>query len=427
MKLRPLGLALIVSSLLLVPPLAQAASPRQPHADIRIEWDGELNRAHGIRSGRGTVTDPYVISGWTVNNISIRDTTKAIRIVNNTINGTLTLNWIGRNVVVQGNEIGDLRVNENIARWGAPTSGSITRNKFGTVGQLRHFDGFFAYNLVGAPESGVLSSSYPATRAVNFDGFNGARFVSNTIYGYVDARLHGHHHSSQYGMGSHTHADGPHEMEMVDHTRRYHEVLISNNRIFTSHTYALAYLDTGHAGNDRTANSETNPYLNAPHVHFTRVHVMGNRLNGAGLLVDVFNALDERHRGAPSGLVELMDNQVALERDVTHPFKVVHGIEVRQARYLTLRIRMNTITGPAPLVDVAPISTATSQGSGVFLHALDRASVMIEGTRVTNRQFGVQALQLTKYVTWTIKGLVTSGVSQPVSYDGSVKNPPRQT
>jgi len=57
------------------------------------------------------------------------------------------------------------------------------RNTFTTVGQLRHFDGVFAFNTVGAPQSGALSSSYPATRAVNFDGFNGAAFVHNTIYG----------------------------------------------------------------------------------------------------------------------------------------------------------------------------------------------------------------------------------------------------
>jgi hypothetical protein len=427
MKLKSLGLALIVTSLVLVPPLARAASPRQPHADITIEWDGELNAAHGIRSGHGTVRDPYVISGWTLNNVSIRDTTKAIRIVNSSINGTLRLNWVGSAITVTGNDIGDLRVNENIPRWGDPTSGAITRNTFGQVGQLRHFDGVFSYNTVGAVESGLLSSSYPSTRAVNFDGFNGARFVSNTIYGYVDARLHGHHHSSAYGMGSHMHSDGPHDMGMVDHTRRFHEVFISNNRIFTSASYALAYLDTDHAGNDRTANSETNPYLNAPHVHYTRVHVTGNRLNGAGLLVDVFNAMDQRHRGSPNGLVELIGNQIALDRDLAHPFEVLQGIEVRQARYLTLRIKANTITGAAPLVDVAPINTATSQGAGVLLNGLDRASVLIESTRVSNRQFGVQAVQLTKYVTWTIKSLTTAGVSQRVSYDGSVKNPPKQS
>lgn len=420
----------------MLPAAARASEPhnsstpaRAPHRDISIEWNGELTRANGVRKGRGTVKDPYVISGWTVGNIRIKDTDKAIRIENTSITGQLTLDWVGANVTVHKNEIGDLRVNQNNARWGNPMAGMIMHNTIGTVGQLRHFDGMFSYNRVGSPQDEALKPAYPATRAVNFDGFNGARFAANTIYGYVDARLHGHHHSSGYGAtGSHLHGGGPMQDrdQGADHTKRYHEVLIQNNRIFTSHTYALSYLDTGHAGNDRTANSETNPYLNAPHTHFTRANLLGNQLTGAGILVDVFNAKDERHTGTPSGTMNIAGNTVTIERSLTKPFRVIQGIEIHQARYLTLNIKSNTVNGPAPLIALEQLSSAGSQGAGILLNGLDFATVTIEKATITNRQFGIQAIQLTQRVRWTIKGLTTSGVQQDVAYDSTVKNPPKR-
>ncbi|MFN2615484.1 MAG: hypothetical protein ABR552_11790 [Actinomycetota bacterium] len=406
---------------LLTPAFARAADPTRPtRQDITINWDGQFDRAHGIRSGRGTMMDPYVISGWTVNNINIRDTDKAIRIVNNTITGALTLNWIGHNLLVQGNDVGDLRVNENIARWGDNTAGTITRNTFASVGQLRHFDGTFSYNTVGTAQTNALGTTYPGTRGVNFDGFNGARFVNNTIYGFVDARLHGHHHSSGYGMPSHMH-DMPSRETAAMHFDRYHEVFIQGNTIYTSAPYALAYLDTDHAANDRTANSETNPYLNAPHVHHTRVHIFSNRLYGAGILIDVFNAADEHHAGTRQGLVDIAGNSVSLIRDPQHPLRVVEGIEVTQARDLILKIRSNVVDGPVPLTGIAQIDGALTNGDGILLDILDRATVSIEGDRVSDRQFGVRALQLTKSVRWSVRGLVVSGVSQAVSYDNTNK------
>lgn len=415
---------------MLAPWSAHADQTHVPRGDISIVYDGQFNRAHGVRSGNGTPSNPYVISGWTLGNISIQDTTKAFVIRDNVITGTLRLNWVGHDVMVMHNTVGDLRVNENNPRWGDPTSGHIMHNTFSSVSQIRHFDGMFSYNTVGAMNQTALGAAYPETRAVNFDGFHGARFDHNTIYGYVDARLHGHHHASAFGTTSHMHADGPHSMP-VDHTRRYHEVLIQANRIYTSHVYALSYLDTDHAANDRTANSETNPYLNAPHTHYTRVNLLSNRLFGAGILVDVFNARDDIHRGTPKGTLDIAYNTISLQRDTTNPMQVLHGINVQQARYLTLKIRSNTISGPAPLADVAPLrsllTSLTSRGTGVFLNTLDHATVLIDKARVYRRQFGVQATQLTRSVSWSITGLATADVVQPVSYDGSVANAPRRS
>lgn len=220
---------------------------------------------------------------------------------------------------------------------------------------------------------------------------------------------------------------GPHDAHQVDHTRRYHETVIAKNKIYSSAAYALAYVDTNHAANDRTANSETNPYLNAPHVHYTRASVLANQLYGAGILVDVFNARDERHKALKAGSLTINSNRVTLEQDLARPFRVVHGIEVRQARALTLRIASNTITGPAPILAVVPVLgslTRLDSGAGVLLNAIDAATITIANTRISNRRFGVQAVQMSKTVRWTITGLVTTGVDQPVAYDSSVKNAP---
>jgi hypothetical protein len=64
------------------------------------------------------------------------------------------------------------------------------------------------------------------------------------------------------------------------------------------------------------------------------------------------------------------------------------------------------------------------QGTGINLADIDAASVWIGRDRVTNLQSGVQASQMTKTVTWTVEKLSTSGVSQQVAYDSSVKNRP---
>ena len=398
-----------------IAPFSARAAEREQRGDITITWAGELDRAHGIRSGSGTHHDPYVISGWEVGNISIRDTEAAILITDNTITGTLRLNWVGPMIEVQGNDIGDLRVNENIARWGDNTGGAIVHNTFRQVGQLRHFDGRFAFNTVGAPDG----STSPDTRAVNFDGFNGARFEHNTIFGYVDARLHGHHHASSFRKQSHAHAAGE---QAADHARRFHRVTIRNNEIFSSHDYALAYLDTNHAANDRTADSETNPYLNAPHVHFTRADLVRNVLSGAGLLVNVFNARDERHDGDPRGRLRIVGNRVTLDQDLLHPFRERNGIELRQARNVHVRIAGNRVQGPAPLAEIA--RPLLSEGAGIALTGLDRASVLVADNSVTDRQYGVQASSLTGSVRWAVVRLATSGVEEPVAYDESVQNRP---
>lgn len=413
------------------------AGPRQRHHDIWITKDAEFDPAHGVRSGSGTASDPYVISGWDVGTLYIKDTSAYVRIVDNTIR-RLTLDWIGPGAVVQNNDVGDLRVNQNVRRTGDPTSGVISHNTFGVVGQLRHFDGAFEHNTVGDPESFFSDRPFFEQRAVNFDGFNGARFRNNTIYGgYVEARLHGHHHSSSFTDDSHYHGvekeeahreHTGHDMSETDHSQRYHRVYISNNKIYNHGYYGLLYTDTAHAANDRTAASEQNPALNKPHVHYTRVFLTNNELVGSGITVNVFNAQDkEKHVGTATGLVKIAGNSVTLERRDTDVFHRLVGIDVHRAQDVRVLISDNTITGIAPKEDsIEPVQSWVQRPStGIFLNDIDKANIYISNNVLKQHEMGIQASRFTKSVYWFISGLRTEDVQHDVYWNGNdVPNAP---
>lgn len=392
------------------------SAEREKRPAINIQSDDQFDAAHGVRSGAGTMESPFVISGWQVNNIRIENTDRHVRIENNTVTGRVVLNWIGDRAHVHHNEIGDLRVNQNKRRTGMPTSGEIAYNTFRVVGQLRHWDGLFERNLVGSMDN-------LGARAVNFDGFNGASFRNNTLFGYMDARLHGHHHSSGFDGSSHQHS-GEHPAAGPDHTQRYHRVSISGNSIRTTAAYALAYLDTNHAGNDRTAPSEQEQALKEPHVHHTRVAIVDNRLNGAGLLVNVFNAADrQKHPQTATGLVELRDNNISLGMDDFWSLRDLYGVEVRQAQDLGLVIDGNLIAGQRS-DDAFAAFDEGDRNAGIFLHTLDKANVWITNNKVLERAIGVRAEKFTDEVHWVIRDLKTQGVDQPVYADDSVKDSP---
>jgi hypothetical protein len=428
---------------------AQSAddAPKQQRESITISKNNEFNPANGVRSGSGTKSDPFVISGWEVDTIRIHDTNRYIVVRDNVVTSTLILDWVGDRVTVVDNEVADLRVNQNVERTGDMTSGLIAHNTFGVVGQLRHWDGVFAHNLVGTP--GGMSLPFVSNEAVNFDGFNGGHFRDNTIYGFVTARLHGHHHSSGFGVHSHDHAympptpDAPEEdgheghahaakekadakpMHDVDHTKRYHEVFISNNKIYAAGPYALHWTDTNHAANDRTANSETNPALNQPHVHYTRVHITNNKLFGAGISVDVFNADDERHPETARGEVHIANNAISLTRTDQDAFGQLHGIAVNDATDITLHITGNSIKETAAQTDT--LTNQNGSDAGIWLGRFDIGNLYIADNSVTDMAYGVYARDLTKTVEWAVTGLTTSGVGMDLYYDNSVQNQPKRS
>ncbi|MFN2526915.1 MAG: hypothetical protein ABR505_11740 [Actinomycetota bacterium] len=424
----------LLAAVALLPMGAAQAEERQAHPGIWIERNNQFNPQHGVRGGSGTITDPYIISGWETDVIYIKDTDAYVEIFNNAVTNVMVLDWIGDRVYVHDNDVDDLRVNQNVRRKGEATSGVISNNNFEVVGQLRHWDGIFEDNVVGlAPEAVDSQQPWDSVfdqlfdfRAVNFDGFNGAIFRDNTIYGYMDARLHGHHHSSDFGGSSHYHGTdeaASHSMMDMDHSKRYHEVWILNNKIVSDSYYALAYLDTAHSANDRTAASERNEELNKPHAHFTRVHIIGNKLSGAGLGVEIFNARDERHTGTNRGLVELKNNKIALVENEMFPWQSLHGIYARSARDIDLQIVGNVITAEQSETEVPFFG---DYGAGIDLTEFDKGDVLIANTSVDNLYYGINAHDFSKTVFWTISDFKTSNVQETVYWDDSVKNPPEQ-
>jgi hypothetical protein len=404
---------------------------RETRADINIRSNEDFTAEQGVRSGSGTADDPYVISGWNVFRMYIADTDAHVVIHDNTVRSQMILNWIGPNVAVHHNDVRDLRVNQNVRRTGDATSGVIADNTFDVVGQLRHWDGVFEKNVIGAPASGVTGELWDAllsSRAVNLDGFNGAQFRNNTIYGYMDARLHGHHHSSGWGEDSHNHGmdDG------MDHSERYHEVSITGNRIYTSPaaSYGLAYLDTAHSANDRTANSEENPALNDPHIHYTRVRISDNDVVGAGIRINVFNANDSRHIDTAAGTVEIEGNRVTLQAGPvpgsTSSITIPHrkdGIWINDARDVELTIRGNVIGAEVEHAHVAgPVWL--DNGAGIYLNRLDQGTVCLVDNSVSDRRYGIQARSFTDSVHWIVSGLETHHVDESVEWNTTVRNAP---
>ncbi len=433
-----LAVAVLLAALVLVPALpAGADQERERRPDIVIKTEFDFNLDHGVRSGTGTVSDPYVISGWDVNNLRISDTNSYVVITDNTIRSQMVLNWIGDRVHVFGNDIHDLRVNQNVRRTGDSTSGAIHDNNIGVVGQLRHWDGAFENNTVGQNRSNPMDSVF-RFRAVNFDGFNGARFRNNTIYGYMDARLHGHHHSSEFGGSSHYHGapaqhhsgeESPeHHSEMVDHSQRYHEVWITGNTIYASGNYALAYLDTGHSANDRTnGGSEQDEALNGMHVHYTRVHIDNNKLVGAGIAVNTFNANDSNHSATAPGLVNIRRNDITLQDNDSYPWgHSASGISANTAKDITLRIIGNQIGFEERDFDPAGLQASLDGGSGIDLRDFDIGTIYLFGNSVADRHYGIRASRFSETVRWYIDSLHTSGVEETVYWDQSVHHPPEQ-
>lgn len=405
---------------------AGAEEQRQRHDGIFITDERDFNPANGVRSGSGTAADPYVISGWDTRYIFIKDTSSHVVITDNVVSD-LVIDWAGGGIHVHHNEVGDLRVNQNVKRTGDPTSGKIVHNTFDVVGQLRHFDGVFAHNVVGTKDDTSPWELLWRRRAVNFDGFNGAVFEDNVIYGYMDARLHGHHHSSSFSGDSHYHGGAAEHEEMVDHSKRYHQVWIRNNTIHATGGYALAYLDTAHAANDRTAASEREEDLNKPHVHHTRVNIQDNKLVGSGLLVDVFNAKDERHLRTARGSVLIEGNDITMVRDQMSPsFRQLHGITVQRAQDITLDVIGNHIRGPQKDQMELPYAQWWDADTGILLSGLDDGLVRLYGNSVMDRSMAIQARDMSASVRWIIGSLSTKNVEHDVYWDRSVKNPPER-
>lgn len=399
---------------------------------VLIEDNSQFTEQNGVRYGKGTKQHPYVIEGWEIGRLEIHDTNRYVVIRNNIISN-LTLNYIGDRVKVVRNRIGDLRVNQNVERTGDMTSGIIANNRFGVVGQLRHWDGLFANNVVGTPptdDGTQINFGQTSNQIATLDGFNGARYRNNTFFGFVQLRIHGHHHSSGFAKGSsHDHGAGEGEGDegpALMHMKRFHRALFEKNTIYATGPYGLIYTDSNHAANDRTAASETNEALNEPHEHTTKVALLRNKLMGSGIMVDIFNADDPNHLRTNTGHFTIKGNAITLReyRETVDGWSAPPvGIEVHQARDLHLNISNNSIAAPAPEAHRATVDQVGGHvASGIQLIDMEKAFITISNNAVTNRVAGVYARRF-KRVEWSIDGLKTEGVEKEVDYDGSSSAP----
>ena len=442
-------------------PSQEAASKLPQMSQIAITNDTMFNPSHGVRGGNGTLDNPYVISGYDVTgDLYIGDTDACVEIKENWIDGQLRLNWNGQCVFVHHNYIRDLRVNENVARTGLDTGGLIEANTINYIGQIRHYDGEFRNNVVGPrddanlpygpfqdPENALPFTS--DTRVLNIDGWNEALFDHNTITGSVDLKLHGHHHSTGFlATHSHYHGDSASRMAAMahDHTNRWESVEFSDNVVTDPTGYGLRYTDENHAGDDRTASSETTKQLDDDHQHHTHAEILRNHVTGAGIWVDIFNADDEKHKVRNPGWLAIEDNTVDVqERDPgalglvpfvsTAPqYEPQVGIWIMDVKEVQLSVQRNIVSfapkADSPTAQIYDLEqtllrTTQSQGpTGILIETARDANITVANNKATGYTFGVDARSMDEKVQWAVYGNDFASAANPVYYDDSVSNHP---
>jgi hypothetical protein len=393
--------------------------------------------AQGWIQGRGTREAPYLIEGLRVaRDLTIADTAAHVIVRNNAVLGQLTLNWNGQAIHVHHNRITDLRVNENVAREGDVTGGLVERNVIGFVGQLRHYSGEFRENRIGPKPAGPFEAALgdsglevvPEQEVWNFDGFHGADVHHNVVQGLVDIKLHGHHHGSAFDALPHEHASSHGQAHGVDHQVRFHALGFHHNTITVQEGPALVYRDTPHAGDDRTAASETNPELELPHVHRTSVALEDNRLTGGGLVVRVFSSQDERHVGGDAGTLRIVRNVLtfhAPEGPVPGaPLLAVRrggvGLDLHDAQGVALVVEGNTVHFPAPGKGLVG---GKAEGIGILLRGWSGSALEVVANEVKGAGTGLRARAFDEATHWRLAGNAFDAPVQ-VDYDASVANQP---
>ena len=430
-------------------PDENAAAKLEELHHIAIYSDGDATPSNGVRSGNGTLADPYIISGYYVTgDLYIADTDACFVVAENYIRGQLTLNWNGQCVHAHHNFIRDLRVNENIRRDGYATGGLIELNKISYVGQLRHYDGEFRDNVIGPFTADdvwdtvletVPFGFFVDTRAANIDGFNEALIHHNTFYGSVDLDLHGHHHGTGFfAPHSHYHGDDDAKDMKHDHTERWTSVAFTDNLIVDPEGYGLRYEDENHAGDDRTAQSESEEDLEMDHTHYTDITLARNTIEGGGLWVDIFNADDRNHDTRNPGSLQVVDNVVNFQERQQNDF-ILFGFQIRSptsaisieaAKEVELTVTGNQVSF-TPLDSKDPVQELTGEmfryeddPAGINLYYVRDANVTVAGNIIENFPYGIRATQMDEKTHWNTEGNTFKNVGQDIWYDDSVANEP---
>lgn len=410
-----------------------------------IEDDSGFTPENGVTGGSGTPEDPFVFDGvYVVRDLYVADTTSYFIVRNSYVGGQLTLNWVGDRAYVHHNYVRDLRVNENVRRTGDATGGLFEENLFGVVGQIRHFDGVFRSNTVGPDPGGDIEKfefeiewPFSDRTALNIDGFLGAEFYDNDVSGFTSIRLHGHHHASSWDAGSHNHGEGVVE-EGVDHTERYHWIDFHDNRITVESGTALVYTDNNHAANDRTARSEDNPALEGPHVHYTRVVLRDNVLDGGGLRVATFNDDDRYHKERNPGELVIRGNDITVtapaDTDQLRLFfewRILDGVHADTSKEMTLLVEGNRIrfegSYEKPAEDGDLVGGLTSwlkdePPAGVRFSGFRDSELVVRGNEISGTYYGVKAEWFEPDVSWRVVDNTFTEVVEEIYWDDSVES-----
>lgn len=390
-----------------IPTLQDALLSLDRRAQIVIDGDEGFNPANGVRSGSGTFEDPFVISGWFVDVVLVKDTSKAFVLAGNYVADILILDWTGKGGYVHHNHLNDMRTNRNVERTGDPSATVIEKNLILRVEELRHFDGEVRHNVIGRDDVfGLLDRGV----ALNIAGLNGAGIHDNVIHGGVDMKIHGHHHSDRPGLHSHNHGQ-PDEAQMEDHVEdhqvRYVDFHFYNNRI-VDQGYGLRYNDLDHAGDDRQATSEQEPMLEKPHVHHTRVVIHDNVIEGTTLRIAALNAPDERHVGGESATLDIRGNRILKPA-------AGDGIVVQDVRNASVLVHGNVVEKG---------SLQLSGTSAVYLLRFANSTIEVGDNQFGDYRYGVRAREFDNLTRWVVLPNKAPGVQQAVYWDDTVPNPP---
>lgn len=391
----------------------------------------------GYLSGSGTPQDPYLLERFYVDgDLTIQSTDRAIVLREGYVTGQLSLNYIGEKLYVHHVYAKDLRVNENVARSGDNTGGLFHDNAFGFVGQIRHFVGEFRDNAIGPKPQGIVgsylsdtgSAQIPAGVVFNFDGFHGADVHDNTFLGQVDIKLHGHNHGDCLQCNIHDHADiqdmpNNRAADGVDttidddlgfrsrHSVRYHSLLFRDNIITVDDGFALRYNDRNHAGDDQTANSEPNEFLEDPHVHYQQISLRGNTLRGGPLVVDIFNAEDDRHVIDNQGVLRITQNTVEIPyvKSTRANQPTLVGMDLRQVDGIGLMVAENQVLfkeggDDMPLKTLRTVVERAPELIGFRLDTFRGGDITLASNHVNTGSIGVLVRGFADDVYWRLEG-----------------------
>jgi len=140
------SVAFVVLAFISFAPVAMPVSAYSPHSAINIIGNSQLNADHGIVSGTGTSSDPYIIEGWEIGvgsggaaltGISMKNTNKHVEIrgvhMSHCNIGIYMLNVSNVDIkdsMIDNNSIG---ISIALSRDCSVTSNTIVNNQYGVT------------------------------------------------------------------------------------------------------------------------------------------------------------------------------------------------------------------------------------------------------------------------------------------------------